>query len=289
MKRFKVKGRHVILTVTIICIGLIVWTTYRPGDTIIHRTVGTVVMPVQKGLNFISNSVSKSFTWVKNLGSLQEDNKLLLEKVETLTQENQKLQLEHKELQRLREMFELTETYDSYSTTGARIVSKAPGNWYDSFIIDKGKKEGLDKGMVVLASGGLVGHISDVSEHYAVVRSIIDDTSSVHGKVIRTNDFLFVEGDKLLAERGLCSLTFISKEAEIIKGDDVVTSNLGDIYPPGIRIGRVTEVEESNDGLSKTAYLEPFVDFRNLNEVVVITEKYKEAFKQEVKELEFNK
>lgn len=286
MKKVSLKARYIILIITLTCVTLIVVTSYVGGDNIVNQTVGYIITPIQKGFNNTGNWFSNIYEWVTNLDDLEEDNELLKAKVEELEVENSKLKLEHTELERLRELFQLSLTYEEYPMTGARIIAKAPGNWYNTFTIDKGKSHGIEQGMVVIAYSGLVGHIVDVSEHYAVVQSIIDDTSSVHGQVVRTSDTLFVEGDKLLAEEGLCQVTFINSEAEIVKGDNIVTSQLGDIYPPGIKIGMITDVEENPNLLTKTAYLKPVVDFSNLNEVLIITQPYKEDFENEKEELE---
>ena len=73
-----------------------------------------------------------------------------------------------------------------------------------------------------------------------------------------------------LAEKGLCRLE-IDIESEVVKGDQIITSHLSDIYPPGIPIGTVEEVTTGKNGLTQYAYIKPFVDFKHLENVLVIT------------------
>lgn len=128
--------------------------------------------------------------------------------------------------------------------------------------------------MVVLSGNGLVGHIIEVAPNYSKVLSIIDDRNAVSSKVLRTGDLGIVKGDLTLLNEGLCKMEYVDAEADIIVGDEIVTSNLSDIYPPGIMIGVVKEIETESHGLTKYALIEPVVDFRHLEEVLVINMKW---------------
>ncbi|MBZ4668639.1 MAG: mreC, partial [Defluviitaleaceae bacterium] len=198
----------------------------------------------------------------------------LLKKVDELTYENKILQQYKEENTRLRNLLELDKKYADYPKIGAEIIGKDPGNWYNVFLIDKGSNDGLETDMVVLSGNGLVGHIIETAPNYSKVLSIIDDRNAVSSKVLRTSDLGVTKGDLTLMNEGLCKMEYIDSEADIIKGDEIVTSNLSDIYPPGIMIGTVKEIQVESHGLTKYALIEPVVDFRHLEEVLVINKKW---------------
>lgn len=252
----------------------------------VNKTLGFIITPIQSGLSSVSNLFKSTKDYITGLNDLEEKNVLLKSQIEALEQENKKLRQGQADLKRYRALFKLEQDYDNLNMIGARIIAKSPGNWYDTFTVNKGAKDGLEKNMVVMASGGIVGHIRSVSNNFAVVQTIIDDISSVHAKDIRTGDKMFVDGDKKLAQKGLCTITFINKDAEVIVGDELVTSELGNIYPPDLYIGVVTRIEKNPNNLMKTAYLKTAVDFTDLTEVLIITDKWKADLQQEQSELD---
>lgn len=99
-------------------------------------------------------------------------------------------------------MYELDQEYDEYPKVAAEIISKDPGNWYDIFVINKGSKDGIQKDMNVIADRGLVGIVTEVGNHWATVRSIIDDSSNVSGQAVSTSDTCVVQGDLELIDEG---------------------------------------------------------------------------------------
>lgn len=135
---------------------------------------------------------------------------------------------------RLGELYELDQEYLEYEKVGARVIAKDTGNWFQVFRIDKGSDDGIEVNMNVMAGGGLVGIVTDVGANYATVRSIIDDSSNVSAMSARTGENCIVTGDLMLFKEGRLSLSHIRKDADIQEGDKIVTSNISDIFLPGI-------------------------------------------------------
>ena len=135
--------------------------------------------------------------------SLLKENEELKAQIDELTMENIKLQQDRYELTNLRELYDLDAQYDDYPKIGARIIAKDSGNWYHSFVIDKGYDDGLSINMNVMAGSGLVGRITDVGPNWSKVIAIIDDNSNVSGMVLSTSDNLIVCGDLELYADGL--------------------------------------------------------------------------------------
>lgn len=275
MKRlFKVSNRFILLFVTIILIFITIITfNKRNNVSFIEKGLGYFVIPVQMIFSGIGEWTSNQVDFVKNIKDLEKQNAELLKKVDELTYENNILNQYKKENNRLRDLLKLDKKYADYPKIGAEIIGKDPGNWYNVFLIDKGTNDGLEIDMVVLSGNGLVGHIIEVAPNYSKVLSLIDDRNAVSSKVLRTSDLGVTKGDLTLLNDGLCKMEYIDSEADIIKGDEIVTSNLSDIYPPGIMIGTVKEIQVESHGLTKYALIEPVVDFRHLEEVLVINKK----------------
>lgn len=274
-RSYKVRNKHILSFVTIILIITIIITIgKRYKITIIEKGLGYIIIPIQKVINGIGGWTSNQVNFIKNIKELENQNTELLKKVDELSYENKILQQYKDENNRLRTLLDLDKKYADYPKIGSEIIGKEPGNWYNIFLIDKGTNDGLEVDMVVLSGNGLVGHIIEVAPNYSKVLSVIDDRNSVSSKVLRSGDLGIVKGDLTLVNEGLCRMEYVNAEADIIVGDEIVTSNLSDIYPPGIMIGMVKEIETESHGLTKYALIEPVVDFRHLEEVLVINMKW---------------
>lgn len=263
--------RHIIIILVIVCsVSMVLTWEVRQTTSPMEQSMTYVIIPFQKGVTYFGDWVKDKVDFISDVRTLDKDNELLQSEVDRLSYENKLLALDKLELERLRDLYDLDQQYADYPKTGARVIGKDPGSWYEVFIIDKGTKDGITVDMVVMAGNGLVGRIIEVGPNYAKVRSIIDDTSSVSSKILRTSDLCTVSGDKRLGDEGYCLIEYIEENVKIVEGDEIVTSHLGEIYPPGILIGTVKSIEADPNKLTKTAILEPVVDLRHLEEVLVI-------------------
>lgn len=266
----KHKGKILALITFIMVIIIFTTSFYSKESTFIGDGLSYIVSPIQKYLGRFSGWVEDKVDFWKNAGKLDDENKQLTEEIEKLRAENNLLKSYEVEYTKLTELLDLKKKYN-YPTVGAEVIAKDIGNWYESFSIDKGNKDGLSADMVVLAQFGLVGKITETSSKSSKVIPIIDDRSSVSAKNLRTGDVGLVKGDHEL--NGLCKMENIDADAEIIVGDEIVTSHLSDIYPSGITIGYIKEIRTNSDGLTKDALIEPVVDFKHIESVLIINRK----------------
>lgn len=270
-RRKQITSNQIIGAVTIFCCVAMVFTwEIRSSISPMEKSIAHVIIPAQKGITYFGDWLVEQVNFVKSINELEALNKQLKEETDKLTYENNILVQDRFELERLRELFELDKRYADYPKVGARVIGKDPGNWYSVFLIDKGEEDGIEVNMVVMAGNGLVGRIVEVGPGYAKVRSIIDDASSVSAKILRTSDLCTVKGDKTLDKGGSCYVEYIQENVNVVVGDQIVTSHLGTIYPPGILIGEITSIEDESHKMSQNAILKPVVDFKHLEEVLVI-------------------
>jgi len=245
-------------------------TVERPKANVVENALGNIISPIQKFIYNIGESIENTFHFFREIKTLKEQNEELSVKLDQLEHENRSIQELKEENRRLREMLELKERMEQFDMVGAEIVSKNPGNWFHTFIIDKGTAHGLKKECAVITTKGLVGYINDIGTNWASVITIIDSNSSVASHVVRTQDITIVKGDLTLQDQGLCKMTYISKGSDIIAGDVIETSGMGGIYPKGLLVGKVKEIKPEAHGISQYAIIEPAVNFERLNEVFVI-------------------
>ena len=260
------------LTAIILAILAFVTVGKKTNATVFDNAFGVVITPVQDAVTSITGWFGDTFDSIRSENDLKSENAELKARIELLEQENRRLSLYEDENKRLTELLEIKQKFAAYTTTGANITAKDPGSRYDSFVIDKGTVNGLKADMPLTAEGGLVGHIYETGLTYSKAISIIDSRSAVSAMNLRTMDIGVVKGDYSLMNSGLCIMEYISADADIVEGDEIVTSHLSDIYPEGITIGHVREVYFDSNGLTKYAVIEPSVDFKHLKTVLVIAD-----------------
>ena len=234
--------------------------------------VGYFLIPIQSGVNAVGTGIYKEISTYGTLKSALDENEKLKKQVDQLMEENNRLQAEQYELERLRQLYELDQEYMQYETIGARVIARDSEKWFQVFRINKGSADGVAVDMNVVAGGGLVGIVTDVGANYATVRSIIDDSSRVGAMKVNSSYGCIVAGDLTLYEEGRLKLTDFSKNAVVRDGDQIVTSNISSKFLPGILIGYAANVTIDSEHLTQSGYLIPAADFDNLQEVLILTD-----------------
>lgn len=271
--QLSVPSKYWLLIITTICIifiglSLVSDKTSGPFKVVADYTV----VPMQKGINragMFLNDLTENFD---TLQDVKAENKSLKKKVDSLTISNNRLQQEKYELKRLRELYKLDQTYSDYEKIGAHVIGNNGSNWFSTFTIDKGSEDGIKVDMNVMAGAGLVGIVTKVGPHSSEVRAIIDDQSNVSGMVLSTSDTCVVRGDlKLLADGRIRFEQLANNNTKIKEGEQVVTSQISSKYVQGILIGYISEINVDDNNLTRSGYITPVVDFKKLQEVLVIT------------------
>lgn len=268
------KNKYLLAGLSVFCVLLIV-VSFLDNDLFspVKQASGFVITPIQKGINGFGSWLFDLTDNFEEAVALREENAELQARVDTLTEENSQLIQDREELMRLRELFELDEQYDEYEKVGARIIAKESGNWFQLFTIDKGSGDGIKRDMNVISGGGLVGIVTEVGPNWATVRSIIDDNSNVSAMISNTSDQCIIAGDLRLIDEGSLNLVKLTDaDNKVHVGDKVVTSYISEKYLPGILIGYISELNNDPNNLTKSGYITPVVDFRHLQEVLVILE-----------------
>lgn len=273
-EKFTLPSKYLLFILTILCLLLVMLTF---NTTLFSGPFGTVagyvVVPFQKGISSVGSWMNDRTEELVEIRDLLEENERLKKQIDELTIDITRLQQDKYELNNLRELYRLDAQYDDYDKVGARIIARDAGNWYSSFVIDKGYNEGIEENMNVMAGSGLVGIVVDVGPNWAKVTSIIADNANVSGKVLSTSDNLIVSGNLEMMADGVISFSqLIDSDNQVVEGDKIVTSSISDKYLPGILIGYINTICADSNNLTKSGSVTPAVDFEHLEEVLVITQ-----------------
>ena len=271
--KITIDPKYILAGLFVFCIILgIISFRFENKMTPVRSAVSSVIAPMQKGINAIGVKISERMDYATTLKKTVRKNKKLQSQIDKLSAENKLLQQDKYELENFRKLYDLDQQYAGYPKVAARVISSDPDNWYNTFIIDKGSKNGLKKNMNVMANGGLVGIITEVNKSYSKVRSIIDDNSNISGTVLGSSENCIVSGNLKLINNGVIEVSGINGDAKIEDGAEVVTSQISDKYLPGILIGYLKDLKKDSSNITQTGYLSPVVDFSSLDMVLVITQ-----------------
>ncbi len=269
----KMPSKYVLAIMSLICIMLLFvsYATDFAGGPI-QTVANYIFIPMQKGLNYVGETISVSSDDAKTKEQLISENANLQAQVDDLKTQLTNIQLQQTELDNLRTLYELDQSYSDYKTTGAHIVAKGTSNWFDSFTIDKGSNDGIKQDMNVIAGSGLVGIVTDVGKNYSVVRAVIDDTTNLSGMIVSTSDNCIISGNlkRMTSDSQIDFTNLEDMDNKVKTGDLVVTSNISSQYLPGILVGYVTSIENDSNGLTRSGTITPVVDFKHLQEVLVV-------------------
>ncbi len=278
--RFHIPVKYVLLSLTALCItAMFASFVFDISFAPLNTAAGYTFIPMQKGINRIGTWVNNAADSLKELRDVMQRNEELQAEVDELTARLSIYEMEQSDIADMRELLELDEQY-KYEKVGASIIGKDAGNWFDTFIIDKGAEDGIEADMNVIAGSGLVGIVTSVGPNYANVRSIIDDRSSVSAMVLSTSDNCFVNGNlEMMSESQVIELANLTDEKDkAAVGDQIVTSYTSSKYVPGLLIGYINELHADANNLTKSGTVSLAVDFEHIKNVLVILDK-----KQDIK------
>lgn len=205
--------------------------------------------------------------WMKYFAliDLREENEALKKEIDLLRMENARYREMVAASKRLKDLLQFKETL-SWPVAEAQVIGRDPSGWFESVIIDKGKGSGLKVNMPVVDAMGVVGRLVSVSLNYGKVLLLIDQNSAVDCLVQRSREKGIVKG----LSSGLCKLDYVVRAGDVVVGDLVVTSGMDRVFPKGLPVGEVVEVEDTPWEFFKDIKVKPLVDFSKLEDVLVI-------------------
>ena len=242
-------------------------------DNPIGRAIKTVMSPIYNVAYSVITPIRQFSGYVSKASDYEKEIEELKSQLNTLKVENKSRESYIIENRRLKELLDLKDSeMGEYETVTARVISYEPNSWYDTVMLNKGTTSGIERDDIVVTGLGVVGRVTDIGRNWAQVSTVINISNSIGIKLSRTGDVGVVSGDANLAEDKNCRLEYLSNDKNLIKGDILLTSGLGGIYPPDLTVGKVIEIKSDSAGNLDYGIVEPSVDFSSLYEVLVITE-----------------
>lgn len=263
------RGRKAAVIVTA-CVVVCALAAHFAGFNPVSFAVRTVFEPIENGFAYIADRVSDGIRFVWEMASYRDENMQLVDQINELNHENKDITELRRENERLKQILELQSETEGYSTLAASVIAYSKTNWYDTLEINKGSNDGVSVGNAVITKEGVVGRVSETGPNWATVSTILNKDNAMGVRVTRTSGLGVVEGDEKLCLDNLCQMTFINQESTIIVGDLLETSGSGGIYPAGLFVGAIREINADNTGELNYATVDPAVDFSRLYEVLVI-------------------
>ena len=225
--------------------------------------VSAVTAPVRNGVSAVADWAGGVSRYVFHYGEMEQELHDLEKKVAELEaiQENA----------RLRELLGLRSKRRDLTFESAKVTARSADNWRSTLTLSKGEEAGLQPGNCVITSTGvLVGVVSKVGSHTATVSTVIDTSMEMGGIITRTNSAGVLEGDFALMKEGRLKLSYLPDGAQLVAGDEVLTSGKGDVYPSGLVVGQVEGVFSDASGMNRYAVVAPEVELDTLVEVFVV-------------------
>ncbi len=234
----------------------------------------------------LQSSVSGSYLEVRNFFqhytlsvNASKENVKLQSKIEDYQKRLFHVSEIEKENERLKSLLDFVQEREEQQVF-AQVVAYDASSEHKVIRINKGESSGITLHSPVVTSLGLVGYVSRVTAHYADVLTLFDSNNRVDGIISRMRTHGIVEGDS----GGRCIMKYVPRTRPLVLGDIVITSGLGRIYPKGIKIGVVSEIERDFYGSSQTIYVTPSVKFSEIEELIVLISPTEENKKEQVDE-----
>ena len=234
----------------------------------VESAVAFVAVPIQRALDSTTGAAAYVLGSFQETRNLRAENAALQRTVEELLPEVARLRGAEIENRTLREQLGYVQTNSEWDFISAQVIGRDATNLLDVIIIDRGSNVGIERGMVVVTHLGVVGKITRVTAHWSKVQLITSPSSVVNAVIQGGPRRAF--GNVYGSPEGRLEMRFILQTEELNVRDLVVTSGLGGGLPRDFVIGQVVNVEEADYELYKTALVEPFVDFSQLEHVMVV-------------------
>ncbi len=263
------KGTFVIITaILLLAFSFLLFTNItvvRRGYTKTKFYLTDGVGPALKAMSTPVRFVDYLVDSYVNLIDVKRRNGELKKKVEAMELENQKITELEKENERLKGLLDMVEQRPN-EMIAARVTGEDVMNWFKCIIIDKGRTAGIREKMPVVTPAGVVGQAVEVSRWHAKVMIINDTNSAVDVYTTGKHTRGIVEG----TGQTILKMKYVLKNDDIEVGDRLITSGKDAIYPEGLALGIVININKSRPGLFSDIDVMPFNNFKKLDEVLVV-------------------
>ena len=273
----RIRRRNILFSILVILVvaAVVFFLILRNSNDIslAENGIGSLFSRVQSAFTTVTGGVRNFVTRWHNYDVLEQEYNELSLKYQEASLQLDAAQEAVRENERLKDSLEAHSRYATLDPIYARVIARAPGQWFETFSINRGKNDGVSTGMAVVNGDGLVGRVYEAGNNYAKVICIIDTRSAVACMVQSTRDNGIMRGEiTQSAARAECYVYYLPSLNNVVPGDTVITSGTDSLFPKGLHIGTVTAVSMDAGSEGSYAVVSPSVDFQHLEEVFVLRE-----------------
>lgn len=265
-----VRNKTFLSLIALLVLGAAIGTAQKQamesGKPFVASDVGrTLLIPVNLAFDRVFAAGNWLLRFARPRSFVLRENAALRNEVRRLTEENARLREAAEENVRLRQALRFREQV-RLEMAPAEIVSRKGSGWFETAIVDRGRRSGVVKGAAVVSFRGLVGQVEQADPYTSLVVGLADENSAVGGMVQRSRVSGIVQGqgaDYLL-------LNYLPKDADVKKGDIVISSGMGRVIPKGFPIGRVVRVVRNSIGGTTSALVRPSARLDQVEQVFIV-------------------
>ena len=237
----------------------------------LSNVVNVIISPIRGGVSAAADWMEGVYTYVFRYQELEQELTELRGQVGELEDELRQKEEAIRENEQLRELLNLQARRRDFTFEDVRITGRSTSNWESTLTLSKGSSSGIEAGdCVVTETGVLVGVVAETGTNWSTVSTIINTETQMGGIVNRTYSAGVLEGDFALMNQGRLKMNYLPEGAQLVSGDEVLTSGRGEIFPSGLVVGTVEGVFTDPSGQTRYAVVKPAVDLDVLIKVFVI-------------------
>lgn len=238
----------------------------------IRSAIVTVASPFRWAFTKVGEGISGFSLYFRTLEELRDENDALRAELEGYKSLVYDAELIKEENEFYSDYLGIKEEHIDFLFENATVVGHESTNYRTVVTLSKGSLHGIEVNMPVITEVGLIGHITEVGSTWSKAEIITESSSAVGAYIERSGTLGVVEGTYELRAEGLCRMVYIEADADIRVGDKVLSSGIGEVYPRGLLIGKVTEVSMDERTRTLVATVEPTADLDSISKVMIITE-----------------
>lgn len=271
-KLFTTRIRVVLVVAVLLALATLGFIILRPGQASpMNNGVSMVMTPIKNATSILVGKAESLYNYIFGYELIRAENDQLRVQMAQQNQDIRNSQTYKEENEYLRSLLDLKDKHTDYTLEIANVVSWDRGGYSSVMTISKGASAGLEAGMcAITADGQVIGLISEVGTNWASVTTILDTTSEIGAYFFGSGYSCIAQGNFDLMRQGLLRASYISSSATIRNGDQLLTSGDGDIYPPGLVMGTVTDVGDDEVNVAKYAVITPTIDITSVEQVFLI-------------------
>lgn len=271
MKEFLRNNGILILIIALLLTAIVAVCAEILGMSPFSNLLGVLSTPFREGADAVAAWTEERYNYAFRYDELVEENAVLRAQLAQMQEEILAAQDANRQNEQYRQLLGLTPRHQSFELEDATITSRSTSNWNYTMTINKGSHVDVEVGDCVIDEFfNLVGVVSQVGLNWSQVAAVVDPSTELGVRLPRTDDVAVLEGDFSLMLEQRVKLDYLPKDSTPISGDYVTTSGLGDQYPAGLVVGRVSSLHPDDNGLTRYAVVEPAADLDGVRYVFII-------------------